>query len=101
MRRVHLLGSTTALVSIMGFASPTAAQTQPASPPDASATAQQSPAQPPQNADAPQNPAAAGGTSDENAIVVTGLRRSLQSSRNVKRNSDQIVDAIVAQTCLQ
>ncbi len=96
MRRVHLLGSTTALVSIAAFASPAAAQTQPASPPDASATAQQSPAQPAQNADAPQNPAAAGGTGDENAIVVTGLRRSLQSARNVKRNSDQIVDAIVA-----
>jgi TonB-dependent receptor len=34
---------------------------------------------------------------DENAIVVTGLRRSLQSAQNIKRNADQIVDAIVAE----
>ena len=34
---------------------------------------------------------------DESSIVVTGLRRSLQSARNIKRNSDQIVDAIVAE----
>lgn len=34
---------------------------------------------------------------DSQAIVVTGLRRSLQSARNIKRNSDQIVDAIVAE----
>ena len=33
----------------------------------------------------------------ENAIVVTGLRRALQSARNIKRNSDQIVDTIVAE----
>jgi iron complex outermembrane recepter protein len=31
------------------------------------------------------------------AIVITGLRRSLQSAQNLKRNSDQIVDAIVAE----
>jgi hypothetical protein len=30
-------------------------------------------------------------------IVVTGLRRSLESSQNIKRNSDQIVDVIVAE----
>lgn len=30
-------------------------------------------------------------------IVVTGLRRSLQSAQGLKRNSDQIVDAIVAE----
>ncbi|MBB5710313.1 TonB-dependent receptor [Sphingomonas xinjiangensis] len=30
-------------------------------------------------------------------IVVTGLRRSLQSAQNLKRNSDQIVDGIVAE----
>jgi TonB-dependent receptor len=74
-------------------ASPAFAQ---AVPPNPGATAQQNPATPAQNADAPQSPAAAGGTGDQNAIVVTGLRRALQSSRNVKRNSPQIVDAIVA-----
>jgi TonB-dependent receptor len=75
-------------------ASPAVAQDQP-SPPNPGATAQQNPGTPAQNADAPQSPAAAGG-GDQNAIVVTGLRRSLQSARNVKRNSPQIVDAIVA-----
>jgi iron complex outermembrane receptor protein len=34
---------------------------------------------------------------DENAIVVSGIRQSLQSSQNLKRNSAQIVDAIVAE----
>ncbi len=96
MRRVQsLLWSTTTLFSVAALAAPAAAQTQPASPPDPAATAQQSPAQPAQNADAPQSPAA-GAPTDENAIVVTGQRRALQSARNVKRNSDQIVDAIVA-----
>ena len=85
--------STTALVVTAISATPAAAQTPP-SPPDPGATAQESPAQPTQNADAPQSPAAEAGT--DNQIVVTGQRRALQSARNVKRNSDQIVDAIVA-----
>jgi iron complex outermembrane receptor protein len=34
---------------------------------------------------------------DEGAIVVTGLRRSLQSAQSIRRNSDQIVDAVVAE----
>ena len=34
---------------------------------------------------------------EEDAIVVTGLRQSLQSAQGLKRNSDQIVDAIVAE----
>ncbi|WP_420606621.1 TonB-dependent receptor [Novosphingopyxis sp.] len=33
----------------------------------------------------------------ENAIVVTGYRRSLESAQEIKRNSDGIVDAIVAE----
>ena len=97
MRRLHsVFCSTTALVGISLLAAPAAAQTEPAPAPDPNATAQQSPADPGQNADAPQSPAANAAPTDENAIVVTGLRRSMQSSRNVKRNSDQIVDAIVA-----
>ena len=84
MRRVSSLLVTTSIL-VMGAASPAFAQ--PAAPPDPTATAQQNPAQPAQNADAPA----------DNAIVVTGLRRSLQSARNIKRNSDQVVDAIVAE----
>jgi TonB-dependent receptor len=82
------------LTAMFAAASPAIAQDRPA-PPNPGATAQQNPATPVQNADAPQSPAAAAGANDQ-AIVVTGLRRSLQSARNVKRNSNQIVDAIVA-----
>ena len=90
MRRVSsVLFSTTALVALSA-ASSALAQTSP--PPDPAATAQQNPAAPPQSPDAP-----AAGTTDENSIVVTGFRRSLQSARNIKRNSDQVVDAIVAE----
>jgi TonB-dependent receptor len=78
MRRVAtVLLSTSSLVAVCSIASPALAQTPPPEPP---ATAQQSPA-----------------PTEENAIVVTGLRRSLQSARNIKRNSEQIVDAVVAE----
>jgi hypothetical protein len=80
----------------MFAATPAAAQDQTVTPPNPAATAQQNPAQPAQNADAPTSAAAAAGT-QENAIVVTGLRRSLQSARNIKKNSPQVVDAIVAE----
>ena len=96
MRRITgLLWSTTALASIAA-ASPALAQEPPPSPPDPDATAQQTPADPPQNPDAPQSPTATA-PDDPDTIVVTGFRRALQSAQNVKRNSDQIVDAIVAQ----
>ncbi|HEV2866256.1 MAG TPA: TonB-dependent receptor [Allosphingosinicella sp.] len=36
-------------------------------------------------------------TASDESIVVTGLRRSLQSAQNIKRNSDQIIDGIVAE----
>ena len=34
---------------------------------------------------------------DDEAIIVTGLRKSLESAQRIKRNSDQIIDAIVAE----
>jgi iron complex outermembrane receptor protein len=37
------------------------------------------------------------GAADGADIVVTGVRASLQSAQNIKRNSDQIVDSIVAE----
>jgi iron complex outermembrane receptor protein len=80
MRRLSsVLWSTSSLVAFCAISSPALAQTPP---PDPTATAQQAPAAAP---------------GDENAIVVTGLRRSLQSARNIKRNSDQVIDAIVAE----
>ena len=40
---------------------------------------------------------AAPGTAGGETIVVTGIRRSLQSAQNIRRNSDQIVDSVVAE----
>lgn len=39
----------------------------------------------------------ADGTQDEDTIVVTGIRASLTTARNTKRNADQIVDSVSAQ----
>jgi iron complex outermembrane receptor protein len=100
MQRVNaLLWSTTALSIALGLASPAIAQDQvPPPPPNPNAKAQTAPITPPRTADAPATPAAVASAPDEqNAIVVTGLRRSLQSARNIKKNSTQQVDAIVAE----
>jgi len=59
----------------------------PAKPADPAATAAQ--AAPTQAAPDPQ--------SDEKDIVVTGIRASLASAQNIKRNSDTVVDAITSQ----
>jgi outer membrane receptor for ferrienterochelin and colicin len=42
-------------------------------------------------------PALAQDAADEEAIVVTGVRASLQNAQELKRNADQIVDSIVAE----
>ncbi|MDT8758446.1 TonB-dependent receptor [Sphingomonas psychrotolerans] len=44
-----------------------------------------------------EEPAAAAAAGDPGEIVVTGYRRSLQSAQAIKRDSDQIVDAVVAE----
>ncbi len=104
MRRTSTsLWSSTALVALVAFASPAAAQVvDPATPPDPNVEAQEQPADPeagtPQTDDAVQTATGQDqAASDGEAIVVTGLRRSLQSAQNIKRNSEQIVDAIVAE----
>jgi TonB-dependent receptor len=50
-------------------------------------------------ADAEASPDQADGTTDASGdeIVVTGIRRSLQSAQNIRRNSEQIVDSVVAE----
>src|SRR5688572_16522295 len=68
-------------------ATPAAAQDDPAETP---AEAQESPAD--TEADAAEAAAA-----EEESIVVTGFRGSLRSAQNIKRNSEQIVDSIVAE----
>jgi iron complex outermembrane receptor protein len=86
-------------VAILAFAgTPALAQSDPVNPPDPTVEAQESPADPEagsvQTDDAVETAAAAEG---DNEIVVTGLRRSLQSAQSLKRNSEQIVDAIIAE----
>ncbi|MCA1653122.1 MAG: TonB-dependent receptor [Sphingomicrobium sp.] len=74
---------------------PTAASAQATSTPsdNSAATAQDTPAGSPTAAatTAPASDAA------DTTIVVTGIRRSLQSAQNIRKNSRQIVDAVVAE----
>ena len=93
----------TSVAALALVASPAAAQGDPATPPDPTVEAQEQPADPEagsaqtddavQTADGQDQADAA----DDQTIVVTGLRRSLRSAQNIKRNSEQIVDAIVAE----
>lgn len=87
--RVKTLVLCSTSIIMLGFgAAPALAQDQPPPTADPAATAQQSPADP----GTPADTAVEGDT-----IVVTGLRASLQSAQGVKRNSQQIIDAIVAE----
>jgi TonB-dependent receptor len=98
MRLKTLTLSSVSTIVLALAASPAAAQTQPATPVDPNVQAQQSPADAgsPQTDDAVQTASGADQGEGE-TIVVTGLRRSLQSAQSIKRNSAQIVDAIVAE----
>jgi len=51
----------------------------------------------PEPAPSAEAPAAEAPVDEATDIVVTGIRQSLQSTRNLKRNSVQVVDAIVAE----
>jgi outer membrane cobalamin receptor len=95
MRRFSLILSTTAFAAIVA-ASPAFAQAESVPPADPAA---QAPADPAQAADAQATSQSEAGTPSSSGtdIVVTGLRRSLQSARNIKRNSTQVIDAVVAE----
>jgi hypothetical protein len=104
MRRSSTILWSTSAMAFALCASPAFAQdqTQPAAPPDPTMQAQTNPADPdqgaPQTDDAVQTATGQDqATSEGEAIVVTGLRRSLQSAQNIKRNSQQQIDAIVAE----
>ncbi len=49
------------------------------------------------SAHAQDDPSADAATEDDNAIIVTGIRASLESAQNIKRNADTVVDATTAQ----
>jgi iron complex outermembrane receptor protein len=84
MRLRSIVLYSTSAAALMLAAAPAAAQTDPAEPVDPTAEAQTTPADPT-------------AVAEEEEIVVTGLRRSLESSQNIKRTSDQIVDVVVAE----
>ncbi|WP_300973871.1 TonB-dependent receptor [Sphingomonas sp. LHG3406-1] len=88
--RIRTIALCTASFTTLAFAAPAAAQQQ--TPVDPTVEAQTNPAE---DAGSPQTDDAV--AEDGEAIVVTGLRRSLSSARNIKRNSEQQVDAIVAE----
>ncbi|HEY0148778.1 MAG TPA: TonB-dependent receptor [Allosphingosinicella sp.] len=95
-----ILCSTSA--AILGLAAaPALAQSGPATPVDPAVEAQESPADAEQGSaqtdDAVQGADGSDQAEEGEVIVVTGLRRSLQSAQNIRRNSEQIVDAIVAE----
>jgi iron complex outermembrane recepter protein len=84
-----MLSSSAAALALI--AAPAIAQVE-APPPDPTAEAQEMPADPEAGAVETTDP----NVGDE-TIVVTGIRRSLQSAQNIRRNSEQIVDAVVAE----
>ena len=77
-------------IALISIATPAFAQTAAA---DAPAAAQEAAGD--QSAEAPKTDEDAKPKGD--AIVVTGIRQSLRSSQAIKRNSDSILDAIVAE----
>ncbi|HYG28977.1 MAG TPA: TonB-dependent receptor [Allosphingosinicella sp.] len=87
MRLKSVILGSTSFAALALAASPAAAQPGQAAQPAENGEAQESPADPAAAAEAPE----------DEAIVVTGLRQSLRSSQNLKRNSEQIVDSIVAE----
>ena len=88
MRRISTNLWSTSAMALALIGAPAAAQTTDvATPVDPTVEAQEQPA----------DPEAGVAQTDSDTIVVTGLRRSLRSAQNIKRNSEQIVDAVVAE----
>ncbi len=97
LKSVILCSSSVAMLAIS--ASPAWAQTAPPPEPPTQ-QAQEAPGDPeagPAQADDAVQSATGADDAEGEEIVVTGLRRSLRSAQQIKRNSEQIVDAIVAE----
>lgn len=113
-RKMSLLGATSTAALLLA-AMPVHAQTTPRTPPTQTDPSRTTPGQ--SAAGQTQAPDSAAGTPETNQeplpqpgdtvepaapdqpadeIIVTGLRASVESSQGIKRNADQIVDAIVA-----
>ncbi|MEG3125396.1 TonB-dependent receptor [Sphingomonas sp. GB1N7] len=98
MKSKSVLSASVAVFALIVGLSPAAAQTKPAKP----ATDAQDAPKPDAPTDQSANPASPDAAvqetpDDGSSITVTGFRRSLQSAQNIKRLSDGIVDAVVAE----
>ena len=85
---VRVLRAGVSFIAICAFAA--------ASPSLAQSTDAPAPATNPDQSDTVANSTSTTPT-ERNAIVVTGIRQSLRSAQNQKRNSDTVVDVITAQ----
>jgi hypothetical protein len=85
MRLKGLACCSVSLAALMLYAAPVAAQAQDSEVQGQDASADQAPG------------AAADDAAGVEEIVVTGIRRSLQSAQNIRQRSEQIVDAVVAE----
>ncbi|HYW15230.1 MAG TPA: TonB-dependent receptor [Allosphingosinicella sp.] len=92
LKSLVLCSSSAAILAFV--ATPAMAQSDPAAAADPAAETQEALDEAAQ--DAPAEDAAAVEEAGED-IVVTGIRRSLQSAQNIRRNSDQIIDSVVAE----
>src|SRR4051794_30909714 len=90
MRRLNFVLLSTTGIAMIGAASPALAKAQPTTPAQQTSTGTEPTVSTETNAST--NTAAA-----DQTIVVTGLRRSLQSAQNIRKNSQQIVDSVVAE----
>ncbi len=77
--------------AILAFATPALAQTDAATP-ESDVEAQTNPEE-----DGSTDVTAGPPETSADDIVVTGIRRSLQSAQNIRRNSEQIIDSVVAE----
>ncbi|HEX8449008.1 MAG TPA: TonB-dependent receptor, partial [Allosphingosinicella sp.] len=94
LKTLVLCSSSAAILALAS--TPAAAQDTPATD-DAAAESQEAPTDPAQDQAEADEAAAAAAAETGDEIVVTGIRRSLQSAQNIRRNSEQIIDSVVAE----
>jgi TonB-dependent receptor len=95
MRLKSIVLCSTSFAALGMIATPAAAQ--PGAQDEPVPQAQESPADPEAGSVQTDDPVQPAQTGDDESIVVTGIRRSLQSAQNLRRNSEQMVDAVVAE----
>jgi TonB-dependent receptor len=95
LKTLVLCSSSAAILALA--ATPAMAQSDPAAAADPAVETAEAPSDAEQDQAAADEAAAAAAAETGDEIVVTGIRRSLQSAQNIRRNSDQIIDSVVAE----